>query len=103
MGQHGSADCAGTISRAVPETQAEHASLRRALESAPYGNRLNVAARTKGTKGTMGGIMKHKAIKGAIPAVAVITVFGPIGANAGSTAHHAPAMSAPVKAGGGES
>jgi hypothetical protein len=47
--------------------------------------------------------MKHKASKGAIPAAAVITVFGPIGANAGSTAHHAPAVSDPVKAGSGKS
>jgi hypothetical protein len=55
IGQHGSADYAGAISRAVPETQAENASLRRALESAPYGHRLNVAAaRAKGIKETMG-------------------------------------------------
>lgn len=35
--QHGSADHEGAISRAAPETQAQYASLRRALKSAPYG------------------------------------------------------------------
>ena len=54
-------------------------------------------------KHIMKHIMKHTASKGAVAAAAVIAVFGAILANAGSTAHHAPAVSAPVKAGGGQS
>lgn len=45
VGQHGSADAAGVISRTKPATPEEYAALKRELEAAPYHYRLKVVRR----------------------------------------------------------
>lgn len=46
VGQHGAADLAAIVKATLPASEKEYQSLRRELESAPFGYRLRVVGRT---------------------------------------------------------